>query len=158
MKCNRAGICAHYLHYPVILNLFSISYPFTNKITRFTPIHLMVLIYRKYELRNSYSLECFIKIYIGCNLWFSKITPWKMKFIPKGNLPHVKNHSPRPSLLDFAYNSSRNNWMISNLLQVRMAINIRWKLKRVCKCRTLITWEDWIFLAGKAIGNNWCIC
>ena len=37
MKCNCAGICAHYLHYPVILNLFSISYPFTNKITRFTP-------------------------------------------------------------------------------------------------------------------------
>jgi len=35
----------------------------------------MVLIIENTRLKNSYSSECFMKIYIGCNLWFSKFTP-----------------------------------------------------------------------------------
>jgi len=35
----------------------------------------MVLIYWKHEINISYSLEWFIKIYIGRDVWFSKCTP-----------------------------------------------------------------------------------
>jgi len=36
------------------------------------------------ELTNIYSLEGFIKICIGCNLWFSKFTPLKDDIYPQG--------------------------------------------------------------------------
>ena len=43
----------------------------------------MVLIYWKYEINISYISEWFIKIYIGCDAWFSKFTPSEMKFTPR---------------------------------------------------------------------------
>jgi len=41
----------------------------------------MVGIHWKYEI--SYSLERFIKIYIGCNLRFSKFTPLEDEIYPQ---------------------------------------------------------------------------
>jgi len=37
-------------------------------------MHSMVLIYWNMKLMKSYSLEWFINIYLGCNLWFNKFT------------------------------------------------------------------------------------
>jgi len=36
----------------VVFNLFYISYPLSNKITRFIAIHSLVLIHRKYEINK----------------------------------------------------------------------------------------------------------
>jgi len=36
------------------------------------------------KLTNSYNLECFIKIYICCNLWFSNFTPLEYEIHPQG--------------------------------------------------------------------------
>jgi len=44
----------------------------------------MVLFFQKYEITSSYSLEWFIKIYICCNLWFSKFTPLEDEIFPRG--------------------------------------------------------------------------
>ena len=45
----------------------------------------MVVIYWKYESNNnSCSLEWFIEIYIGCNLWFNKFTLLEDEIYPQG--------------------------------------------------------------------------
>jgi len=46
--------------------------------------HLPLLIYWKYEIKNSYSLEWFIIICIGWNLWFSKFAPLEDEIFPRG--------------------------------------------------------------------------
>jgi len=36
------------------------------------------------KLTISYSLESFTKLYIGCNLWFSRFTPLEDEIYPQG--------------------------------------------------------------------------
>jgi len=76
------------------LTFFYISYPFIKQDYQ---------IYAQYtqrcsfiettKLTNFFSLEWFIKIYVGWNLWCSKITPFeKWNLSPGVNLPHINNH------------------------------------------------------------------
>jgi len=67
------------------LTLFTYLTLLSNNITRFTPNtlgggHLLKI----RNSTNSYSLEWFIKIYIGCNLWFSKFTFLDDEIYPQG--------------------------------------------------------------------------
>jgi len=44
----------------------------------------MMLIYLKYEITNSYSLELFVKIIFAAIDGSVNLPLWKMKFTPKG--------------------------------------------------------------------------
>jgi len=72
------------------LTFFTYPTLLSDKITRFIPNTLNGSFIKNTKLPHSYSLKWFIKIYVCCNLWFSK-------FIPGANLPHVKikNHCTR---------------------------------------------------------------
>jgi len=56
----------------VLLNLFYISYVTRSPdLSQYTQWCSFI---ENMNITNSYSLEWFIKIYIGCNLWFNKFT------------------------------------------------------------------------------------
>jgi len=59
----------------VVLNLFYISYPFIKQDHQIYPNTLNGAHLLKIWAQQTYSLEWFIQIYIGCNLWFNKFTP-----------------------------------------------------------------------------------
>jgi len=72
----------------MVLYLFYISYPFIKQdyqiypqFTRWSSLSentkLTIL---QFRFRKIYC----IKIYIGSNLWFRNLPPWKMKFMPMG--------------------------------------------------------------------------
>jgi len=67
----------------VVLNLFYIFTLLSNKITRFTCNTQRCSIIENTKLTNSYSLEWFIKMYIGCNLCFSKFTTLENEICPR---------------------------------------------------------------------------
>jgi len=80
----------------VILNLFYISYPFIKQDYQIYPQYTQWCSFIKNtKLTNSYSLEWFIKIYICCNLWFSKFISLEDEITPGVDLPQVKNHCLR---------------------------------------------------------------
>ena len=96
---GACDICFFYWarHYDLVqwfLTFFTYLTPFyQTRIPDLLPIHSTVLVYWKYEINKLISLEWFIKIYIGCNLWFSKFTPLEDEIYLRGvNLPQVKNH------------------------------------------------------------------
>jgi len=70
------NVCPFELLGPVVLNLFYISYPFIRQDYQIYPQYTQWSSFiENTKLTRSYSLEWFIKIYIGCNLWFCKFTP-----------------------------------------------------------------------------------
>ena len=76
---------------------FHISYPFIKQGLQIYPQCTQWSSFiENTKLKNSFEFRFrmiySIKMYIGCNLWFRIFTPRKMKFTPRVNLPHVKNH------------------------------------------------------------------
>jgi len=70
---------------PVVLKIFYISYPFIKQDHQIYPRYTQwCLFLKKTKLTNSYSLECFIKICICRNLWFSKFIPLEDEIYPQG--------------------------------------------------------------------------
>ena len=68
------------------LTFFYISYPFIEQDYEIYPQYTQWCSFiENTKLKNCYSLEWFINIYIGCNLWLNKFTP-------RVNLLQVKNH------------------------------------------------------------------
>jgi len=68
----------------VVLNLFYISYPFIKQDYLIYPQYAQWFSFiENTKLTNSYSLEWFIKIYICCNLWFSKFISFEDKIHPR---------------------------------------------------------------------------
>jgi len=69
---------------PVFLNLFYIFHPFIKQDWQTYPQYTQWCSFiENTKLTNSYSWECFIKIYIGCNL-FSKFNPLEDEIYPQG--------------------------------------------------------------------------
>ena len=70
---------------PVVLNLFYKSYPFyRTRLPDLPPIHSVVLIYWKYEINKLLQFRMIYKTLHCLEFWFSKFTPWNMKFSPRG--------------------------------------------------------------------------
>ena len=68
----------------MVLNFFTYLILLANKITRFTSNKLSVVVYiENTKLTNCYSLELFIIIYTGCNLWLSQFTPMEYEIYPR---------------------------------------------------------------------------
>jgi len=66
---------------PAVRNLFYMSSPFIEQDYQIYPNHTQWCSFIKNtKLTMSYSWEWFTKIYIFCNLWFSKFTPWKFTY------------------------------------------------------------------------------
>jgi len=69
---------------PLVRNLFYTSYPFLKQDYQIYPQYTQRCWFiENTKLTNYYSLEWFIKIYIGCNLWFSKFTPLADEIYPR---------------------------------------------------------------------------
>jgi len=70
---------------PVLLNLFYISYPFIAQDYQiYSQYTQWCSFIENTNLTHCYSFDRFIKIYIGCNLWFSKFTPLEDEIYPQG--------------------------------------------------------------------------
>ena len=67
---------AHFLPTSVVLNLFYISYQIYPQYIQWCSF------IENAKSINSYSLEWFIEIYIGCSLWFNKFTPLEDEIYP----------------------------------------------------------------------------
>jgi len=72
----KVGIFKLYGFSAVVLNLFHTFYPFIKQDYQIYPQYTQWCSFLKItKLANSYSLEWFAKMYICCNLRFSKFTP-----------------------------------------------------------------------------------
>jgi len=83
---------------PVVRKHFYISYPFIEQDYQIFPQYTQCCSFTKNtKLTNCCSLEWFIKIYIGCNVWFNKFSHLEDEIYPPGvTLPPDKNHCSLP--------------------------------------------------------------
>ena len=81
---------------------------------------------------NSYSLKWFTKIYIGCNLWFSKFTPLENEIYPRlraTGLQAFKSRNLRPQ---FCQPGTRPSWSLTPCNR-----SCRSRLRRTSICRNV---------------------
>ena len=91
----------------------------SNKIARFTINTLWCSFVESEKLTNSYSLEWFIKVCIGCNLWFSEFIPLEDEIYPR--LRAFRTLGKR--LLDWSNNTWKNRAKITIYLYIQQEAN-----------------------------------